>query len=131
MRPAPWMISLRSQMCIGSRYRPYEVIPSLGRGFDVALMPWLNNEWIRYANPIKLKEYLALGLPVVTTEYPEIEPYRSSVRVAKTRSEFPDLVRAALADPGDSAFRRNRVLDASWAVRARTLAKVVDSVGLD
>jgi GT2 family glycosyltransferase/glycosyltransferase involved in cell wall biosynthesis len=112
-------------------YRPYEMIPSLGRGFDVALMPWLDNEWIRYANPIKLKEYLALGLPVVTTEYPEIEPYRSSVHVAKTRSEFPDLVRAALAHPGDSASRRSRVLDASWQFRARTLEKVADSVGLD
>ena len=43
-------------------YQPYADIPSFGRGFDVAIMPWLDNEWIRFANPIKLKEYLALGL---------------------------------------------------------------------
>ena len=109
-------------------FRPYAQIPALGRGFDVALMPWLDNEWIRFANPIKLKEYLALGLPVVTTEYPEIEPYRTEVSVARSHAEFVALVRAALADPGDAHARRASVLAYSWERRAEFLLDLVDSI---
>ncbi|WP_298459530.1 glycosyltransferase [uncultured Cellulomonas sp.] len=109
-------------------HRPYEQIPALGRGFDVALMPWLDNEWIRFANPVKLKEYLALGLPVVTTEYPEVDSYRDRIAVARDRAEFVDRVRAALAEPGDPRLRRSSVLDCAWSTRARVLVDIATSV---
>lgn len=108
--------------------RPYAEIPALGRGFDVALMPWLDNDWIRHANPIKLKEYLALGLPVVTTYYPEVEPYRDLVRVAPHRDDFVGLVKETLSHPGDGARRRTGVLECSWAARAAALGALVDDV---
>lgn len=111
-------------------YQPYASIPALGRGFDVALMPWLDNEWIRFANPIKLKEYLALGLPVVSTEYPEVEDYRGHIRVARNREEFAELVREALADPGDPDSRSAFVGRFSWAGRASDLLELVDQVGV-
>jgi GT2 family glycosyltransferase/glycosyltransferase involved in cell wall biosynthesis len=103
---------------------PYERIPAFGRAFDVALMPWLDNEWIRFANPIKLKEYLALGLPVVTTEYPEIHHGDGSVSVAASHEDFIRLVKSALSDPGDPVARRMSVLSASWRERARALTEV-------
>ncbi len=107
-------------------HRDYADIPSFGRGFDVGIMPWLDNEWIRYANPIKLKEYLALGLPVVTTEYPEVEAYRSQVRVASDRSAFVDCVADALADPGEAEDRVSFVQPYSWAGRAEALLNLLD-----
>lgn len=107
--------------------RDYRDIPALGRGFDVAIMPWLDNEWIRFANPVKLKEYLALGLPVVTTEYPEVEGWRHLVRVADSPDGFIDEVRRALADPGDPEPRTQSVIPYSWAGRARAL---LDNAGL-
>lgn len=110
-------------------FRPYASIPALGRGFDVALMPWLDNEWIRFANPIKLKEYLALGLPVVTTSYPEVDAYRDHVVVAEDRSAFPELARAALDGESDPARLRDFVLSSSWASRARQLVGVADEIG--
>ena len=110
-------------------FRPYAQIPAFGRGFDVAIMPWLDNEWIRFANPIKLKEYLALGLPVVTTEYPEIEPYRDQVAVAPSHERFLDLVRSRVAEPGDPAGRRQFVLEFSWRRRAEVLLELADSLG--
>jgi glycosyltransferase involved in cell wall biosynthesis len=104
-------------------FRPYSRIPAIGRGFDVALMPWLDNEWIRFANPIKLKEYLALGLPVVSTDYPEVEAYRDRVHVAHDRDDFPALARRVAATTPDRAALRASVLSSSWAARAAHLVE--------
>ncbi len=103
-------------------HRPYEEMPELMAGLDVALMPWQANEWIRHANPIKIKEYLAVGLRVVSTWYPELERYADQVWVAD-RSEFVDQVRASLADDDATgpARRRAAVLPDSWDRRAAEL----------
>lgn len=102
----------------------YERIPSFGVGFDVAIMPWLDNEWIRNCNPIKLKEYLALGLPVVSTYFPEAE--RWPIRTARGADEFVAEVCAALADPGDPALLRASVVGESWRSRGETLLGLLD-----
>jgi GT2 family glycosyltransferase/glycosyltransferase involved in cell wall biosynthesis len=124
--PMDELIALPNVHWLG--YRPYKTIPSLGRGFNVAVMPWLDNEWIRFANPIKLKEYLALGLPVVTTEYPEVDAYRSQLWVAASRDEFPALIKAALAKPGDPVQKRALVTDCSWETRAEVLTDIANAV---
>ncbi|MGH3694122.1 MAG: glycosyltransferase [Pseudonocardiaceae bacterium] len=111
-------------------FRPYDEIPGLGSGFDVAIMPWVHNDWIRMCNPIKLKEYLALGLPVVTTYYPEVEAYRDVVRIARSAEEFVSVVRQTLSDggPADPERRRAAVLDASWDRIAARLIEIGDEV---
>lgn len=109
-------------------FRPYEEIPRYGVGFDVAIMPWLDNDWIRNCNPIKMKEYLALGLPVVSTDFPEVRRYADVVRIARDPKEFIELVRTTLDQGGLSSpmARRGSVLEASWDVRTRELLKLFD-----
>lgn len=102
----------------------HERVPAFGAGFDVAIMPWLDNDWIRNCNPIKLKEYLALGLPVVTTHFPEAD--RWPVRTARGGEEFVEQIRAALAEPGDAHARRATVVGGSWASRAEVVLELID-----
>jgi glycosyltransferase involved in cell wall biosynthesis len=103
--------------------KPYEQIPAYGAGFDVAIMPWLQNEWIRFCNPIKTKEYLALGLPVVSMYYPAADALRDVLGLAHSKDEFVRLVRAALdgAATGTPKSRRRSVEGDSWASRAAVL----------
>src|SRR5690606_18289340 len=83
---------------------PYDELPAYAARFDVGLMPWLRNDWIRYCNHIKLKEYLAVGFPVVSIDFPELAPYRDLVSVARTPDEFVEAVTAALTgDATESA----------------------------
>ncbi|RUP85396.1 glycosyltransferase, partial [Dermabacter sp. HSID17554] len=81
-------------------FRSYETIPAYGSGFDVALMPWQDTPWIHHSNPIKLKEYLALGLPVVSTEFAELAKYAGRVRVAPGHARFVEAVRETLRQVG-------------------------------
>ncbi len=103
--------------------KDYEQIPRYGRLFDVAIMPWNQTDWIRKCNPIKLKEYLALGKPVVSTPFPELASYQGLVYTAVTPEDFAARVRQALAEDGSEriAARRERVAGCTWEARAQTV----------
>lgn len=111
--------------------RSYDDIPAYGAGFDVAIMPWLQNEWIRFCNPIKTKEYLALGLPVVTMRYPEAAMHEHVIAVADSADKFIALVRDALAGNPVSTpeLRRESVARDSWAARSDVLRDLFASAG--
>ena len=117
--------ALRNVHLLG--YKPHAEIPSYGHGFDVALMPRPDTEWSRSSNPIKLKEYLALGLPIVTTWLPEVEYYKDVVCIARTPDDFVAAVRASLIDGGVGtvALRKQRVANATWANRANEIISFV------
>lgn len=110
--------------------KSYEDVPRYGAGFDVALMPWLQNSWIRFSNPIKLKEYLALGLAIVSTDFPEARRYGGVMHLAADADSFVALVRRTLADGGPSTpeDRRAAVGGESWDRRAAELMASVEVV---
>ncbi len=79
--------------------RDYKSLPGYCKKFDIAVLPFVVNELTLAANPLKLREYLAAGLPVVATPLPEIQKLGDLVRYATTPSEF--LARCdALLDEG-------------------------------
>jgi glycosyltransferase involved in cell wall biosynthesis len=107
--------------------KPYEQIPHYGKCFDVAIMPWRQNRWIRACNPIKLKEYLALGKPIVSTPFNELDKYLDVVYEARTAEDFARAIEKALAEdnPERIAARRIRVMNDSWDSKAQ---KVIDEL---
>lgn len=68
--------------------KSYEELVSYAKRFDVGLIPFKVNELTINVNPIKLKEYLALGIPVVSVNLPEIAPYGHVVRVCGDYESF-------------------------------------------
>jgi len=110
--------------------RPYSEIAHYGKRFDVAIMPWRQNEWIECCNPIKLKEYLALGKPVVSTPFSELEYYEGLVYTGAGVDGFCAAIRKALREdaPRKTRARRERVRAYSWDSRARV---VLSALGLE
>jgi glycosyltransferase involved in cell wall biosynthesis len=68
--------------------RPYSELPNYAKGFDVAVLPFVVNDLTRAANPLKLREYLAAGLPVVASAIPEAEKLKAVLRVGRSREAF-------------------------------------------
>jgi glycosyltransferase involved in cell wall biosynthesis len=100
--------------------KAYEEVPHYGKCFDVAIMPWRRNRWIEMCNPIKLKEYLALGKPLVSTPFRELEHYGGVVYVAGDAECFAGALDMAIAEdsPEKANARRARVAGHSWEAKA-------------
>ena len=100
--------------------QPYASLPAYCKGFDVALMPFRINELTLNANPLKVREYLAAGLPVVSTAIPEVEVL-GLCRIGHDRTSFIREVELALQDPGPSVARSELIRSESWGARVDEL----------
>lgn len=81
----------------------YEQLPSYLGGWQVALMPFALNEATRFISPTKTLEYLAGGVPVVSTPIADvISPYaeRGFVRVGSDERSFLRAIEHTLAEGG-------------------------------
>lgn len=96
--------------------KPYEMLPAYSKVFDVALLPFRLNTLTHAANPLKVREYLASGIPVVSTPLPEVEVLEQC-RIATGEEAFLAEIEAALADPGPKAERSESIRHESWAAR--------------
>ncbi len=68
--------------------RPYGTIPAYLSACQVGIIPFQNNELIRSVSPLKLYEYMACGLPVVSTEWEEVKALGSPAILAKDPDSF-------------------------------------------
>jgi UDP-galactopyranose mutase len=71
--------------------KSYAELPDYLRGWDVALMPFAINDATRFISPTKTPEYLAGGLPVVSTPIRDVIRHYgdvSAVRIADTPDAF-------------------------------------------
>jgi glycosyltransferase involved in cell wall biosynthesis len=107
---------------------PYAELPAYARCFDVSVLPKIRNDFVLASNPIKLKEYLALGAPIVTTRFPAVDPYEDLLYVGDCHADFLRNVDLALADKSLDNIRRRRqaVARDSWDALADRAARFLD-----
>ncbi|MEJ0038448.1 MAG: glycosyltransferase [Gammaproteobacteria bacterium] len=86
---------------------PYRELPRLIAGLDVLFIPYLVNDFTDSISPLKLKEYLATGRPVVTTPMAEAMPLAEHMAIAKGAQEWESALREALTV--DVAVRKKRL----------------------
>jgi glycosyltransferase involved in cell wall biosynthesis len=110
--------------------RPHAELPHYSRGFDVAVIPHKINELTRNMNPIKLREYLAAGLPVVSSALPEVRAYEPEVRIADDADEWIVQIERAVDDRSPEADRRRSgmVAGEDWSVRVESIRREIDDL---
>jgi glycosyltransferase involved in cell wall biosynthesis len=107
--------------------RPYEAVAAYMAACDVLIMPWNQNEWIKACNPVKLKEYLAVGRPIVSTPFPELDHYREHVDVAAEPDAFARWIRYRIDHPVSADHQRGRVRAHGWATKSEHVWSIVTS----
>lgn len=93
--------------------------------FAVGLLPWREGERNRFANPAKVREYLAAGCPVVATPHPELEGVSAYIDTATDADGFAAAIRRRLAHAPPRAAVATPMAAADWSVRAEVLAEAL------
>lgn len=100
--------------------RPYNDLPAYLKGFDVALLPNVLNDYTAAMFPMKFFEYLAAGRPVVATNLPAIQEFSEYIEIAPSYAHFVAAVESTLNGNGCPLEGRLH-LARQHTYRARTL----------
>ena len=100
---------------------PFAHLPHLAAAASVLIMPYADLPVTRAMQPLKLKEYLATGRPVVVRDLPANRSWSDCLDLADSPTAFASLVRMRIERglPADQDKARCRLAGESWAEKAR------------
>jgi glycosyltransferase involved in cell wall biosynthesis len=110
--------------------KPYAALPAYAKVFDVALMPFVMNELTVAANPLKIREYLAAGLPVISSAIPEAQKLKHTLHVAHSYSDFLEIIQELISSgkTGPQMAISEQMDCESWDAKVEEFSRVLTSL---
>lgn len=108
--------------------KPYETLPDYCRGFHAAIIPFIKSELTRFVNPIKLREYAAAGLPVVSTDLPEVRAAGSIVTCVNGLEDWKGELDKAVRKGMETESRRRqsqRMSSSDWSALSSKIESLI------
>lgn len=112
--------------------KPYAQLPAYARGFAAAIIPFRITELTQSVNPIKLREYAAAGLPIVSSTLPEVRRCEDIAVCADSDEEWIHALQAAVARGADLATRQRQSQSVSgqdWDMVCNKISTIVERAG--
>jgi glycosyltransferase involved in cell wall biosynthesis len=108
--------------------QPYRSLPTWAKAFDVAIIPYRQTRQVLNSAPLKLREYLATGKPIVAVPAPEIERFGDLVRIARGPDEFVGAIEDALVSDTEAERARRMAATATmtWDARIGEVVAIVE-----
>lgn len=102
-------------------------IPKLMARFDIGIIPFAKNEFTKNIYPLKINEYLAAGIPVVSTDFATLDDFRDVVAIGRSNLEVQAHLDAELVcDTMNKALERASIAQQNdWSVRALQMENVL------
>lgn len=110
--------------------KSYQELPGYCRGFSAAVLPFAINPLTLAANPLKLREYLAAGLPVVATAIPEAERLEGLLRIGRNDEDFLAQLEGYFETgrSGPDLTVSRCMASESWDQKVEQLSRIVEEV---
>jgi teichuronic acid biosynthesis glycosyltransferase TuaH len=109
---------------------PPSQVPGLLKSADVALIPFRLNPLTHHVSPLKLYEYLAVGLPVVSTPLEEVKESEAPVIFAASTYDFAKGLDDALAMGKNRGEFLDFTLENTWEKRLNKIDRILSEQGL-
>ncbi len=107
--------------------RSYDELPAYCAAFDAGMLLFTQTAMTQNINPIKMLEYLAAGLPVISTPLPEANRYRGPIRIVETAEQFAKACDEVVGC--DDAGRRREisqiVIGETWRTKVDVLTETI------
>lgn len=126
---------------LGSKgfYHPptaWEEVPSWIAHCDAGAVPYCLNPFTQASNPVKAVEYLAMGIPVLSTKTSSLECYGEVIEWVeegngKSYAQALDAVEKQLRDEQKKMLRQQAVVGDSLGERVQQLREIVFSSGYE
>ena len=109
---------------------PYEEMPAIIKGFDIAMIPFKKDDVSRTIFPLKLFEYLGAGKPVLATDFnPDLEEFTvDTVRYCGNAETFTRALNEELADNSQERISRRLQVagDNTWDNRLNSFSELLE-----
>jgi hypothetical protein len=102
---------------------PYDQLPALVSGLSVLLLPYQSDALGQSLSPLKLREYLATGLPVISSPLHDAQAYASLIRFAEGSDAWCRALRDALLEAPEDRLAnvRQALAGQDWSDKAAEL----------
>jgi len=100
--------------------KAYEVLPGYLKAFDVCMIPFRQDDLFSLnCSPLKLYEYLATGIPIVSSNLNGVKFCKSLIKIARSKEQFQQHIKDALQEKNELREKRIKFSEAhSWKKRA-------------
>ena len=107
--------------------KPYVEVPAYMQALDVGVIPFrANDRFVQGINPNKVYQYLAAGVPVVTTPVLDLTPQFPHLVFAAGPAEMRAGVERVLDQSGDREARRQLARPHDWSILAARLVAEIE-----
>lgn len=108
--------------------RPYAELPGYMQALDVGVIPFrADDPFVQGINPNKVYQYLAAGVPVITTPVLDLAPRSPELQFAASESEWTNALGAALAAGPDREARRAIARGHDWDALAARMVREIEA----
>jgi teichuronic acid biosynthesis glycosyltransferase TuaH len=109
---------------------PAEEVPPIMGSVDIGIIPYIKNDFTRAVYPLKVNEYLGVGLAVIMTSFADLPEFDEMVEIADDADKFIGCIRKLLNEDSEEKIRARMAFAAgnSWRSRAEELSAFIFTI---
>jgi len=109
--------------------KSHHELPSYVQHWDIAMLPFNDCNQIKHCNPLKLREYMASGTAVLSTDFPAARHYEQEISIASSNDQFIaffDKIEG-LETKMKQAHAQQKMQNESWEARAQDIECIISN----
>lgn len=106
-------------------------LPGYLNYFDLAILPYRKIPMTNACSPLKLYEYLACGIPILSEDIPEVHMHKEYIHIAKNEEHFCRLIPELLSKKSDRSRQKKYAEDHLWPKKVAFIIKKINEKQLE